>query len=157
HEEAAEVHLPELEEVAEDEELAALGAHVVDERSKLGRLVARFEIVTDAAVAEVQIADDEDVTACRIHGLATAMCKRYALPKRRTRFGHSRTAPACRSTLTWGPRRRRERGGRTDDLPEVWGRSQSESARVVRPLVCGPCVSLRHAFSRDEGLHFGDR
>src|SRR5262249_27081629 len=43
HHEEAEVHLPELEEVAEDEELTALAAHVVDECAHLGRPVARLE------------------------------------------------------------------------------------------------------------------
>ncbi len=67
HEEEAEVHLPELEEVAEDEELAPLAAHVIEEGVERSRLPARLELVAHATVPEVQIAHDEDVSGRATH------------------------------------------------------------------------------------------
>ena len=60
HDGPAHVGLPEVEQVAQDIELAALGLHVVQELVEAGLAALHREIVAVAAVAQVQVAYAKD-------------------------------------------------------------------------------------------------
>ena len=60
HDDVAQVHLPELEQVAQDDEFALLAGNIIEEQVQLLLPVAQGEVVPGPAIAHVQIADDED-------------------------------------------------------------------------------------------------
>ena len=76
--------LSELEQIAQDDELARLGADVIEELVELSRAAALLEVVAHAAIAEVEIADDEHVARrhLRIHLPASYQWQRIRTPAR---------------------------------------------------------------------------
>jgi hypothetical protein len=61
-EDTTRIHLPELEQIAKNDELTPFGADVIEELVELSCSSPGFEIVAYSTIAQVKITDHEDIS-----------------------------------------------------------------------------------------------